>query len=531
VWQATSSEREAGCLYHGYGWFCVKFVLYKLFVSASMSAVERFRQAWNAKFPSEPPPDLPCLHASPDQPRPESDSHGSVYGTVYSNLNSAAVGQTLQACNATIEQLHRQLERQQFVAEYLWEVLHGINTVSVADFEPAPLVPRQSVKTPLRVKDRPAAVPLETDLSAAGSRNSGLDNIVPIQESPSSNFSPLSLNSVDGKVFPEDKTAGLTYAESSDNPVAACNSTDFEKTQQPVHRKHSLPLLEREQSETEFESDTERTRSVDSDLKSNVSVATETNMATPVNVPQHKRVTPSPSLPGHKAHRQKPVPTPRVTVSKPAAYVNLDDGNVGESSTDEVTSFGGNDELQREAKRAGGSDSFNQSSTRNTAHGSASSDSVPPADEDQKVRSVKERALAFASSAASTTPSSLPGSGQKPTASDNLSPADSFSPHLAGLRRAKKVHVYEEVVPVKPDQADSDEAGMVSSDDEEPLYYNLKMLQKNMLNRAKTFYSKGAERPRTEHSKQLDVGGALETRLKVTEDDTHQLSGDSSKYL
>ena len=92
-----------------------------------MSAAERFRQAWEAKFPFESPPDLACLHVDPDQVRPERDAYGSVYGTVYSSLNPAAVEHTLQACNAEIAQLHLQLERRQFVAEYLWEVLHGIN--------------------------------------------------------------------------------------------------------------------------------------------------------------------------------------------------------------------------------------------------------------------------------------------------------------------------------------------------------------------------------------------------------------------
>jgi len=510
-----------------------------VFVSTFMSAVERFRQAWDARFPSEPPPDLPCLQVGQDKLRPYNDAYSSVYGTVYSNLNPAAVEQALQVCNATIAQLYLQLERQQFVAEYLWEVLHSINTVSVAETQPPPLAPKQSTSASfrVRVKDGAAAVPLETDLSTVGSPTSGLDNIVPIQESPSSckNFSPLSVDSVDTKVFPDDKTVGLINTDSSANPVSASNSTDLDKCQRSIKRKHSLPLLDREQNDPEFESETERTVSLDSGLQDNSTVADsrQSTMATPVNSFRHQPVAPSPSLPGQKAHRQKPVPTPRVTVNKQAAasVVNIEGGAVGESLTDDVASGSGNDSLmqrQRELKRIGGSDSV----LRNAAQVNADSESMSSADDDHKVHSVKQRALAFTLSAASNTPSSVPGSAQKLTVNDNLQSSDSSSSPRAGIRRTPRVHVYEEVVLDKEGVADSDDGGTVSSDDEEPLYYNLKMLQQTMLNRAKTFYSKGAQRPTAERSKLVDTGSASKTRPnRPTEDDTHQLSGDSSKYL
>ena len=501
-----------------------------------MSAAERFRQAWDARFPSEPPPDLPCLHVGQEEIRPGNDSYGSVYGTVYSNLNPAAVEQALQVCNATIAQLYLQLERQQFVAEYLWEVLHGISTSSVDE---SPPVPKHS-KASSRAKDRAAAVPLRTDLNTAGPPHSGLDNIIPIDESPSScKFSPPSLDGVDGKVFSDDKAARLTTAKSGGNPASDSNVTDLDKCQQQITRKNSLPLLDREQNNPEFESEGERMSSLDSNLKNNASVAAtgENNLTTPVSSFQHRRVTPSPSLPGQKTHRQKPVPTPRTTVNRQAisSYVNLEDIVVGESSTDDVASLSGNDQLpqlQREPKHISGSDSFNQLSARHPVHSSAGSESISSVDEDeQKVRSVKERALAFKNlSAASNTPSSAPGSTQKLNVGDNSpSAAEGSSPRT---RRTPRVHAYEEIVLVKQDMADSDEGGAVSSDDEEPLYYNLKMLQQTMLNRAKTFYSKGAQRPVAERTKEVDTGREPQTRLnRLNVDDTHQLSGDSSKYL
>jgi len=469
-----------------------------------MSAVDRFREAWDAKFPSVPPPDLPCLHVSQEEVRPENVAHGSVYGTVYSRLNPASVEQALQVCNATIAELHRQLERQQFVAEYLWEVLHEINTASVSDSPPPLIVPKQSNKTSLRIKDSASGVPLETDLSTAVSSNAGLDNIIPIEESPSStNFSPLSLNSV----FPENKTA---------NPVAACNVTDLDKCQQSIRRNNSLPLLDREQNDLEVQSETERTYSLDSNVVIGAS-ASENDVITPFHSFRHKDVTPTPPL--QKAHRQKPVPTPRVTVNKQvASSVYVEDSAVGESSTDDVVSSGGNDAgLQYEPKHPA------QSST-----GAESASSV---DDDQKIRSVKQRALAFTLSAASSTPPSVPGSAQKLAVSDSIASTDSGgSPRRMRGRRAERAHVYEEIIPVKEDAVDSDEHGAISSDDEEPLYYNLKMLQQSMLNRAKTFYSKGAQRPTVEQSKDVDTGSAPKSRLALMpKDDSHQLSGDSSK--
>jgi len=501
-----------------------------------MSAVERFRQAWDARFPSVPAPDLPCLRSGQQY---ENVAYGSVYGTVYSSLNPAAIEQALQLCNATIAELHLQLERQQFVAEYLWEVLHGINSASVVDSPSPVLTPKHGSDLSLRMIDRAgaAAVPLETDLSTAVSSNSGLDSVVPILDSPSSsNFSPLSLTCVDGKVFTEERTVGLTHAESVADPMSECNSTDLDKCQQSIKRKSSLPLLDRNQNDRELESEIERTFSLDSKPQNVAFDVSKSDAVTPVNSFRHKPVTPSPSMPLQKAHRQKPVPTPRVTVGKQAAsaVVNVEDSTVGESFTDDPVSSSDIDaaqQLQQELKNVlGGSNSFNQSSLKHVAQSNVGAESA--VDDDQKVRSVKQRALAFTMSTASNnTSSSALGSGQKLAASDSITSGDGSSPQqrMRG-RRAQRAHVYEEVmVPVKVDAADSDEAGAVSSDDEEPLYFNLKMLQQTMLNRAKTFYSKGAQRPTVEQGKNVDSGSEPKFRSTLMPSDAHQLSGDSSK--
>jgi len=492
-----------------------------------MSAVERFRQAWEAKFPSEPPPDLPCLHVDQDQVRAERDAYGSVYGTVYSYLDPAAVEHTLQTCNANIAQLHLQLERQEFVAEYLWEVLHGINSTSPAEPQPAPSAPKINKKLPSHASVRVAAEPLKTDFGTAGLANTGLDNIVPIQESPSSgSFSPLSLETADGKVFSEDKAARLTTAGSTSDPVFVRNSKGLDK-HKSVTRQHSLPL-DQEQNNQELESESERMFSLDSKPQSLASVAdSENGVVTPVNSLRKKHVESSSSLP----YRQKPVPTPRITVNKQAAssvvHVHIEDGAVGESSTDDIASSSGNDSLQF----TGISSSFNKLSLQQPAQSSA--ETVSSDDDDHKIRSVKERALAFTSPSASNTASSLVSGGiPKSADSDNLPSKSSASPRQSG-RRAQRVHVYEEVVPAEQGVVDVDEAGAVSSDDEEPLYFNLKMLQQSMLNRAKTFYSKGSQRPvaEAERSKVTDAGITRQSRLnRPDEDDARQLSGDSSKY-
>ena len=492
-----------------------------------MSAAERFRQAWEAKFPSELPPDLACLHVDPDQVRSERDAYGSVYGTVYSSLNAAAVEHTLQACNSTIAQLHLELERQQFVAEYLWEVLHGINSLSVVEPLPTPPAWTTSNKLSSRSSDYTAAVPLETDLSTAY----GLDNIVPIVDSPSSGgFSPLSLDAVDGKVFPEKRTAGLVNTESE--PVSGHDSKVTGK-RQSVTRQHSLPLLDRKQNSEELESENERMLSLDSKPQNLTSVVDdESNVVTPANSFRNRHVMPSPSLSGQKAYRQKPIPTPRITVNKQAAsastVVHVAGSAVGESSTDDTASFSGNNSLQR----SGVSSSFNKLSLKQPAE--SNTESVSSDDYDHEIRSVKERALAFTlSNANNTALSSVPGGVpvMKSADGDNLPAKDDDSPRQIG-RRAQRAHVYEEVVPVEQDITDMDETGAVSSDDEEPLYLNLKILQERMLNRAKTFYSKGSQRPVAAHGEVTDTGITLQSRLnRLNEDDRHQLSGDSSKYL
>jgi len=488
-----------------------------------MSAAERFRQAWDARFPSEAPPDLPCLHVDHDQVRPERDAYGSVYGTVYSNLNPAAVEHRLQACNATIAQLHLQLERQEFIAEYLWEVLHGINSTSVDEPQPSPLAPTPSKKLPSRASDRATAVPLETDLNTAG----GLDNIVPILESPSSGtFSPVSLETVGVR---GDKTAGLTYTESVSHPVSVRDSKGSVK-RQSITRQRSLPLLDRRQNSEELEPENERMLSLESRPQNLTNVAgNQSSVVTPVDSLRCQHATPSPSLPVQK--RPKPIPIPRTTVNRQAtaaaAIVYIEDSAVGESSTDDIASSSGNDLLQR----TGVSSSFKMS-LKQPAH--SNTDSASSDDEGRKIRSVKERALAFTlSSAGNSTPSSVSGGLTKLSDSDNLPSKGSVSPRQTG-RRAQRAHMYEEVVPVpvEADAADIDEAGAVSSDDEEPLYFNLKMLQQNMLNRAKTFYSKGSQRPVTEHSKATDTDTTPQSRFnRLNEDDRHQLSGDSCKYL
>jgi len=524
---ATSTRRKAGCL-HQRIWIAAQPFIFFVYITdavfrevcisayvveqAFMSVAEHFRQAWNARFPSELPPDLPCLTVDQDQVSGDSDSYVSVYGTVYNNLNPAAVEHTLQACNASIAQLHLQLERQQFVAEFLWEVLHSINTTSITDRQPAPLSTKSSTKSSSHAKDRPGTVSRETDLSGAG-----LDSIVPILESPSSgNFSPPSLDGVDRKVFPVDQTAGITDAESS--------VVDLNKSQQPLMRKHSLPLLDSEQNNPEFESDGERTVSLDSKPE-----GIDTSFP-------GRRAIHSPSLRVQKAHRQKPVPTPRVTVFNKQPVVQLEDSAVGESCTEDFASSGSYDSLLHlQHEHVGVNDGNEELFSKHPEGSHASLESISSASDDQKVCSVKERALAFSSPFSSNTSSPSVPVAQKPANTDNLPSADSSLPRRMGQRRVERVHVYEEVLPIKQDEADSDEAepetGAVSSDDEEPLYYNLKMLQQTMLNRAKTFYSKGAQKPVAERSGDADTGRSQKSRLnRLEEDNTQQLSGDSSKY-
>jgi hypothetical protein len=440
-----------------------------------MSAFERFKNAWSVRFPSDPIPDLPCLR--PGQLSCTAagavDTDGSpLYGTVYGSVDVSAVERSLQACNANIEHLHREIERQQFIANYLWNVLHGVNGAEDTSNLPSSANMSPAVSSPSlkHVKKKPAQrfadsrssslpfekVPSFTD--EAATYDESLDNPVPPQDPNSpvdGSASPLVHSA-----SPASSTSQLTESELPSGSNRKMNDT------KPVAvRKTSAPLLEQSSDKVKVDSDDERLNSLESKLSTSPALH-ESSLSTDVCS------SPSAVRSGTKtAHRQKPVPTPRISVQKLASggqltAVQIDGIDTNASLTDTAAS-----------SDQGASESAQPAVARAESNPSPVPKTLPkarlePSESSRRVGSVKDRVKVFDAV-------KLPGDATV-----------GKDPSFSSKRQTRQRDDYEEAAPFRRDAADSDEGGTVSSDDEEPLYYNIMLMKEQMLNRAHTFYAK-----------------------------------------
>lgn len=116
-----------------------------------MSLKDSFVRAWKNKFSGQDPPEIDCLDQTEDDV-----------------LDVKAIEKSLQKCNNTIAQLNKQLQETEFMASFLWDLLHGVNKVM-----PSPVPAQKQIR-----RERDALI-------------SELDNAIPIQGSfDSSNSSP-----------------------------------------------------------------------------------------------------------------------------------------------------------------------------------------------------------------------------------------------------------------------------------------------------------------------------------------------------
>jgi hypothetical protein len=436
-----------------------------------MSAIDRFKNAWSARFPSDPVPDLPCLR--PGQLSGIAagvlDTDGSpIYGTVYGNVDVSAVERSLQACNASIERLHREIEQQQFIADYLWNILHGVGVAEPVSDLSLPASRNTGISAPLikHAKKKPAAqrfaesrsssLPLEKQPSVtdeAAAYDEYLDNPVPIQDL----HSPTEGNTL------VDLTSPISSASSLVEPEFTSGSSKRVDECHPVAiRKHSMPLLDQTADNIKGDSDDERLNSLESKLSTSPAMSGGCT-------------SPSAARSGSKtAHRQKPVPTPRFSMQKPATVgqvtvIQIDgiDGSV--SSTDSSSSY------EQNAAESGHPAVARVQSSPSPLPKTLPKVKLESSESNKRVGSVRDRVKAL------------------DTKGPSIDTTIGKDPSFSSKRQARARDDYEEAVPFSREAADSDEGGAVSSDDEEPLYYNMMLMKEQMLNRAHTFYAKASK--------------------------------------
>jgi len=434
-----------------------------------MSVTERFINAWLTQFPSDPIPNLPCLNletSSISAVGGVATSDGvPIYGTVYGDLDVAAVERSLQECNASIEKLHREMTHKQFIANYLWGILHGINSDGHSNDYMDPSNKSPVVTAPLMkptgrkvtgkrfAESRTESLPIETRHSETGDATPDddlLDNPVPLQDF----HSPVENPSDTSQVTPDSAggSSNINKANNTKHPLAV--------------RKISLPLLDQDIDNN----DKERLHSLDSQLSS-FSGSSESLLSCP-------SVTRS----GVKtAHRQKPVPTPRMSVQKvvysgPAAVFKIDGIDCSSTAIDNTESAEDSASLE-----------LFQTDKRSTVSGAKFQQAVAPkpppkvkfdsSEENKRSGSVMARAKALDDSSVKTM-------------GLDVTVAKEFS--FNSKRQARQRNDYEEAAPFRRETADSDD-GTVSSDDEEPLYYNMMLLKEQALSRAQTWYAKAVK--------------------------------------
>lgn len=445
-----------------------------------MSAIERFQNAWATRFPADTVPDLQCLRSDPTSSGASTADGSPIYGTVYGDLDRSAVERSLQVCNANIERLYQEIEHQKFVAAYLWNILHGIDSAGLSPDSvsnspsAAPPLLKHLTKNPAIqrfAQHRTASLPIEQLPSPTEEINTddALDNQIPLQDfhSPTEMISPAASEGVPDSATVTQGNGIIAVESELSHP-----KKHFSDMQHPLAvRKRSLPLLDQNIDLEKNYVEEERADSLDSRLSS----------YTGLNDSSTGSTSPCLSRSGPKtAHRQKPVPTPRMSVQKPGGSfaVRIDGVDNSSSSTDPTTSLdaSGIEQLDTEPKRVG-------------VHANKMLVPKPPPkvqfdspEEGRRMGSVKDRAKAFGGPSTTVTSTDV-----------SVIKESSFNSKRQPRAPRDDRVVYEEAAPFQRERAESDDCSAVSSDDEEPLYYNMMLLKEQMLNRAQTWYAKAGK--------------------------------------
>lgn len=429
-----------------------------------MSVKEKFRRQWTAKFPDDDPPALPCLDG-PDA------------------IDAAAVESSLQKTNELIAKLSVQLRKQEFVAGFLWDTVHSLKEVQ----EPGP--PRR------RKLDVCTGGRIGGSVEVLGD----LDELVPVQDAASvslpsaagqtglyRSISTASDGGYDVVVYDSDD-CHLVKQISSDSTA----STGSYRSMQDSFRKRSEPLLDWEDENWRKSVHTGgRTCSLDSrkllyneELKAVIEKqAISLLQKARLNRPEMPLPTQVPGQGGLQAvalsggKMSKPVPAPRNSAANLLGRVDLSPASscLSSSASPSPTT----DASLNLLKETGGGEtktvvgvanrrSFGGTKNLQAPFVAGSRSTIDSPESPVNILDVSVGSRSSVSQPPDVVPSEYRSSCKVSSLYD---PMD-----------------YEEAVPVRRAFVESNDA---SSDEDEPLYYNLMLLRQQTLNRVQTLFSK-----------------------------------------
>lgn len=490
-----------------------------------MSVQEKFKSEWLLKFPTESPPDLTSFYE--DQER----------------IDIASLAKGLQKSNELVAELNLKLRRQEFISDFLWETIHNYKKN-----QPEPAFAARTPK-------------LFPSVSSYVDDSGALDEPIPLQDVSTVSFSPMadegypsgqnspySVGSLDASL--DNARNGLLVKQHSADCILSASDSRLPYSQGGI-RKKSVPLLDWDEERRLADSsiqDENRTRSLDSgrvlftDMLAGSKSATSMQATAPLstfrpNRPELPLPTQSPTGGGLletvlRGKKPKPVPAPRTSIMKPGSRVELSLVG-GDSPIEEIHS------------------SPSPSPISDAALGIAKDGTVGLK---KLMRSFQnERNVAVPSRRGHSSMKNLqvpPMPSVKPAMDSSLGTADhprqrlntldspvsrtesNSNPILTGVRSPKASSTYdpgdyEEAMPVQRDFVESTEA---SSDEDEPLYYNLMLLKEQTLSRVATLYKVDSRSKLGNHGAKIQAGAYHKLGyIKETDKMNSPLSSDSGK--
>jgi len=276
----------------------------------NMSVKEIFLSGWKTLFPSDAPPDLPCLDGGGlgSTGKLSSFGAGGTHASPASNgIDRFAVERSLKMYNENIAVYTVRLQQQEFVANFLWELLHSDNrpfslqqrtAYAPLSSQAAPASPASSGR--YHAHGGSATVPSRGSKPAAGTPSSGanlarsltsdgvvrnwkkaeeseysshnlaLDSEVPIQDTYSVTTSPNSISEeggyyADNTIISRISSIDSITADASGNRDDIYSNMCEIKGTKSFHKK-SLPSVDIASSPGLAEEDCDRAHSLDSGL-------------------------------------------------------------------------------------------------------------------------------------------------------------------------------------------------------------------------------------------------------------------------
>lgn len=427
-----------------------------------MSLKDSFVRAWKNKFSGQEPPELDCLDQTEDDV-----------------LDVKAIEKSLQKCNNTIAQLNKQLQETEFMASFLWDLLHGVNKVM-----PSPVPAQKQIR---RERD-----PLISEL----------DNAIPIQGSfDSSNSSPT-----------DDPSAhylqSIRNSSSGHRNVASERAfSSFKPLEEQIPQKCPKGGIDKRSNSVDLDSlEPQRERRISNHYYSVVPKSFDE-----LEVPSRTHT------PEVSARPMKPVPTPRVSIasvqSKPPDN-NLPvkpHRNASKPLTQKPFS----------STESSSNSYFFKKKAPPSLPGEKQVSSEPPTKHkffsswDRK-KSIKDGASVKVDAEAKELQKSPQNSNLYSLESGaRVDDAKNDSVETSN-KKDRKRHDYEEVVPVN--KKTSDEACVSTDEDEEgedePLYFNILLIQDRAKNKMQTWYAKGGTQ-KLHESRALERDAAVPKRKPV----------------